>query len=135
MKRYITLSALLVFNALTAHASANKSPQEIAEMASNAVVYITTRDADGKFYQGTGFICDPKGDGVLEIVTNAHVMEAAAFVKIETQDGKALLFDSYCGYDKNADITVMNFGWGDADSYGHAALLLADYRPTIGQHV
>jgi S1-C subfamily serine protease len=134
MKRYLIIGALLV--ALTAHASANKSPQEIAEMATRAVVYITCRtgNAENDFVQGTGFMYE---DGDIEaIVTNAHVVKGAVGIKIETQEGTAVEFTGYCGFDTDIDIAVLSFKWGDADRNSHEPLLLADYSwPMIGQHI
>src|SRR5260221_12198846 len=128
--RKLVVTALLT-SAVLAQASANISPQEIATLAANAVVFISTHNADGKYYQGTGFLCDYKGNGDMLIVTNAHVMEGAIGVKIENQQGQALEFTSYCGYDTDADLAILNFKWGDVTNKAQAGLALADYQPSI----
>ena len=135
MKRYIIIGALLA-SALVAHASTAKSPEQIAELAMKAVIYITVYDSSNQpVSQATGFVTQ-LNDRSYYVVTNAHVMKGAAAVKLTAQTGKDLEFTGYTGYDEEADIAILNMQWGDyrADS-SWEPLYLANYRPVIGQHI
>lgn len=78
--------------------------KDIAAEASQAVVYITTRDFQGKeLGQGTGFLATDDG----KIVTNYHVIKDASVAVISLNDGRVFEVSGLVNYDGARDIAVL----------------------------
>lgn len=77
---------------------------EVIEEPQKAVVYIVTRDAEGRDVgSGSGFIIDPSG----KIVTNYHVIEKASFASALLSDNRILSVTGVLGIDPERDIAIL----------------------------
>lgn len=104
------------------------SVQEIYELASPAVVQITTfidRDGTGSFEPliprrglGSGFVIDKEG----HIVTNFHVIDGASSVRVVFSDGDGVLA-KIVGSDPSTDIALLR---ADLDGRALSPLRLGD---------
>ena len=92
-----------------------------------AVVHITARSADGRTGgQGSGVLFTPDGYAL----SNSHVVEGAASLRVSTLDGRDLPAE-LVGRDADTDIALLRVGGG-----GHAhARLGSSARLRVGQMV
>jgi S1-C subfamily serine protease len=92
-----------------------------------AVVHITARSADGRTGgQGSGVLFTPDGYAL----SNSHVVEGAALLRVSTLDGRDLPAE-LVGRDADTDIALLRVGGG-----GHAhARLGSSARLRVGQMV
>jgi S1-C subfamily serine protease len=92
-----------------------------------AVVHITARSADGRTGgQGSGVLFTPDGYAL----SNSHVVEGAASLRVSTLDGRDLPAE-LVGRDADTDIALLRVGGG-----GHAhARLGSSARLKVGQMV
>lgn len=98
------LAAVPAVESLDAQTRRSLEPREIAARAAPAVVGITALDAAGKpVAQGTGFTVS--ADGVL--VTNFHVIERAATVRVELPEGRATGEVMLLAADPTHDVAVL----------------------------
>jgi S1-C subfamily serine protease len=107
-KMRITIKTILL--ALFIHASvfaqnrALKSPSEIAREQSKAVVIIEALDERGSVIgQGSGFIVTPQG----AVVTNLHVVQGAASLRVKLPGGDAYKTSDLIDVDDVKDIAIV----------------------------
>jgi S1-C subfamily serine protease len=104
-------SSLFLLLIITAPAFAQlqwpRSPGEIARQYAQAVVIIEQLDqADQVIGQGSGFIVT--SDGV--VITNFHVIDGAARLRVKLQQGAEYLTTEVLGCDRDKDIAVIKVG-------------------------
>lgn len=80
-----------------------KTPKDIFQSISPAVVYITTRTMTGEDYLGSGFIVDSEGI----VVTNYHVVQSAEEVNVKLKDGTIYPATAVIHYDASQDICIL----------------------------
>ncbi len=81
-----------------------RSPGEIARQYAQAVVIIEQLDqADQVIGQGSGFIVT--SDGV--VITNFHVIEGAARLRVKLQQGAEYLTTEILGWDRDKDLAAI----------------------------
>jgi S1-C subfamily serine protease len=94
------------------------SGEEIYRKCADAVFYLERFNADGDLTGiGSGFFMTRDGLAV----TNYHVIEGASSAIITTADGKKYPVKGVCGYDKVADLAILQI-----DGTGFSFLTLAD---------
>src|SRR5215467_9531102 len=99
-----TLLALFIPAAVLAQNHGLKSPSEIAREQSKAVVIIEALDERGSVTgQGSGFIVTPQG----AIVTNLHVVQGAASLRVKLPGGDAYKTSDLIDVDDAKDIAVV----------------------------
>ncbi|MBO0857962.1 MAG: trypsin-like peptidase domain-containing protein [Chloracidobacterium sp.] len=104
MKIKIILLALFIPAAVSAQNRVLKSPSEIAREQSKAVVIIEAMDERGSVTgQGSGFIVTPQG----AIVTNLHVVQGAASLRVKLPGGDAYKTSDLIDVDDAKDIAVV----------------------------
>jgi S1-C subfamily serine protease len=106
MKSLVSLCCLLLLAAAPALAQAPplKSPSEIAREQSPAVVVIEQLDESGNAVgQGSGFIVTPGG----AIVTNLHVVQGGASVRVKLPNGDVYKTADLVDFDESKDIAVI----------------------------
>jgi S1-C subfamily serine protease len=98
------LLALFIPASVFAQNQALKSPSEIAREQSKAVVIIEALDERGSVTgQGSGFIVTPQG----AIVTNLHVVQGAASLRVKLPGGDAYKTSDLIDVDEAKDIAVV----------------------------
>src|SRR5215475_9995805 len=100
----IILLALFIPAAVFAQNRVLKSPSEIAREQSKAVVIIEALDQRGSVTgQGSGFIVTPQG----AVVTNLHVVQGAASLRVKLPGGDAYKTSDLIDVDEAKDIAVV----------------------------
>src|SRR5215467_13890014 len=100
----ITLLALFIPASVFAQNQALKSPSEIAREQSKAVVIIEALDERGSVTgQGSGFIVTPQG----AVVTNLHVVQGAASLRVKLPGGDAYKTTDLVDVDDAKDIAIV----------------------------
>src|SRR5215510_1092895 len=98
------LFAISIPVAVFAQNQAMKSPSEIARDQSKAVVIIEAMDDRGTVIgQGSGFIVTPQG----AVVTNLHVVQGAAGLRIKLPGGDAYKTSDLIDVDDAKDIAIV----------------------------
>src|SRR5262245_62624898 len=98
------LLALFIPAAVLAQNQALKSPSHIAREQSKAVVIIEALDDRGSVIgQGSGFIVTPQG----AVVTNLHVAQGAASVRVKLPAGDAYKTADLVDVDDAKDIAII----------------------------
>ncbi|MGH9940459.1 MAG: S1C family serine protease [Blastocatellia bacterium] len=98
------LLALFIPAAVFAQNQALKSPSEIAREQSKAVVIIEALDERGSVIgQGSGFIVTPQG----AVVTNFHVVQGAASLRVKLPSGDAYKTADVVDVDDAKDIAIV----------------------------
>ncbi|MBO0727245.1 MAG: trypsin-like peptidase domain-containing protein [Blastocatellia bacterium] len=98
------LLALLIHASVFAQNQGLKSPSEIAREQSKAVVIIEALDERGSVTgQGSGFIVTPQG----AVVTNLHVVQGAASLRVKLPGGDAYKTSDLVDVDDAKDIAVV----------------------------
>jgi hypothetical protein len=78
--------------------------KDVSKIASNAVVYIETYDANKKLYaSGSGFIIDKQGT----IVTNYHVIDNAMYANAKLIDGTTIEISRVVSYSPDKDVAIL----------------------------
>jgi S1-C subfamily serine protease len=96
--------SLLISTSVFAQARSPKSPSEIAREQSKAVVIIEALDERGSVLgQGSGFIVTPGG----AIVSNLHVVQGAAMVRVKLPNGDVYKSADLVDVDDAKDIVVI----------------------------
>src|SRR5262245_47441542 len=96
--------ALLIPTAVFAQNQAMKSPSQIAREQSKAVIIIEALDDRGSVIgQGSGFIVTPQG----AIVTNLHVVQGAASLRVKLPAGDAYKTSDLVDVDDAKDIAII----------------------------
>jgi S1-C subfamily serine protease len=99
-----TLLALFIHASAFAQNQALKSPSEIAREQSKAVVIIEALDERGSVTgQGSGFIVTPQG----AVVTNLHVVQGAASLRVKLPGGDAYKTSDLVDVDDVKDIAIV----------------------------
>jgi S1-C subfamily serine protease len=99
-----TLIALFIHASVFAQNQALKSPSEIAREQSKAVVIIEALDERGSVTgQGSGFIVTPQG----AVVTNLHVVQGAASLRVKLPGGDAYKTSDLVDVDDVKDIAIV----------------------------
>jgi S1-C subfamily serine protease len=99
-----TLLALFIHASVFAQNQALKSPSEIAREQSKAVVIIEALDERGSVTgQGSGFIVTPQG----AVVTNLHVVQGAASLRVKLPGGDAYKTSDLVDVDDVKDIAIV----------------------------
>ncbi|HEU0176744.1 MAG TPA: trypsin-like peptidase domain-containing protein [Blastocatellia bacterium] len=99
-----TLLALFIPVSVFAQNQGLKSPREIAREQSKAVVIIEALDERGSVTgQGSGFIVTPKG----AVVTNLHVVQGAASLRVKLPGGDAYKTSDLIDVDDAKDIAIV----------------------------
>ncbi|MBD0321163.1 MAG: serine protease, partial [Gemmatimonadetes bacterium] len=122
---------LLLAGALLAapvHAQPSITPREIAARAQRSLLVVRSVGADGDTIgSGTGFIVSSDGT----FVTNYHVVEGAARLRVEFLDGRSFTDVSFVTADARRDLAVLKI-----PGTGHPALRLGrDSAAVIGDRV
>jgi len=100
----IAFLTLLISTSVFAQNAAMKSPSEIAREQSKAVVIIEALDERGNVLgQGSGFIVTPNG----AVVTNLHVLQDAASLRVKLPGGDAYKTADLVDVDDAKDIAVI----------------------------
>ena len=95
---------LLISTSIFAQNRPQKSPSEIAREQSKAVIVIEALDERGSVLgQGSGFIVTPSG----AIVSNLHVVQGAAMVRVKLPNGDAYKTADLVEVDDAKDIVVI----------------------------
>jgi S1-C subfamily serine protease len=98
------LLALFIPAAVLAQNQAMKSPSEIAREQSKAVVIIESLDERGSVTgQGSGFIVTPQG----AVVTNLHVVQGAAGLRVKLPGGDSYKTSDLIDVDDAKDIAII----------------------------
>ncbi|HKQ73859.1 MAG TPA: trypsin-like peptidase domain-containing protein [Blastocatellia bacterium] len=98
------LLALFIPGAVFAQNQALKSPSEIARDQSKAVVIIEALDERGSVTgQGSGFIVTPQG----AVVTNLHVVQGAASLRVKLPSGDTYKTSDLIDVDDAKDIAIV----------------------------
>src|SRR5689334_24055744 len=107
MKLAFSLVSLLFFffaAAAAQNANPNKSPSAIARQQSQAVVIVESLDDRGNVIgQGSGFIVTPNG----AVVSNLHVVQGAAMVRVKLPSGDAYKTADLVDVDDTKDIAIL----------------------------
>jgi len=99
-----TLLALFIPASVFAQNRALKSPSEIVREQSKAVVIIEALDERGSVMgQGSGFIVTPQG----AVVTNLHVVQGAASLRVKLPGGDAYKTSDLVDVDDAKDIAIV----------------------------
>ncbi|HEX5084388.1 MAG TPA: trypsin-like peptidase domain-containing protein [Blastocatellia bacterium] len=99
-----TLLAIFIHVSVFAQNQALKSPSEIAREQSKAVVIIEALDERGSVTgQGSGFIVTPQG----AVVTNLHVVQGAASLRVKLPGGDAYKTSDLVDVDDVKDIAIV----------------------------
>jgi serine protease Do len=102
-------------------ATAQEPSRESITRLKQAVVIVTTYDGQGKAHlQGTGFFISPDC-----IVTNAHVIKEASFIRAKLFSGKTVAIKEVFAEDAKSDLALLRTNACDGD----AAVLNIDYSP------
>jgi len=97
-------TTLLILTSVLAQNTGLKSPSEIAREQSKAVVIIEALDERGSVTgQGSGFIVTPQG----AVVTNLHVVQDAASVRVKLPGGDAYKTADLVDVDDAKDIAII----------------------------
>src|SRR5215475_2695844 len=100
----IIFPTLFISAAVFAQNQALKSPSEIARDQSKAVVIIEAMDERGSVTgQGSGFIVTPQG----AVVTNFHVVQGAAGLRVKLPGGDAYKASDLIDIDEAKDIAIV----------------------------
>ncbi|MGH9850977.1 MAG: S1C family serine protease, partial [Blastocatellia bacterium] len=95
---------LLISTSIFAQNRSSKSPSEIAREQSKAVVVLEALDERGSVLgQGSGFIVTPGG----AVVSNLHVVQGAAMVRVKLPNGDAYKTADLVEVDDAKDIVVV----------------------------
>lgn len=98
---YTMLTALIL--ALMTHAGAQTSLTDLVKAVKPAVVMVTTYDSTGRLTgQASGFFIAGN-----QVVTNYHVVDGAARLKIKTVDGSTYAVAKVLAFDQDNDIAIM----------------------------
>ena len=109
MFRYVLLSALILpATSWCQEGTRNNAPvpsvADVAKLARESIVVVTTEDRDGKQGAlGTGFVID--GDGL--VATALHVIGEARPIRVESRDGKRLNVKEVFASDRNHDLAIL----------------------------
>ena len=126
--------ALLIPTAVFAQNQAMKSPSQIAREQSKAVIIIEALDDRGSVIgQGSGFIVTPQG----AIVTNLHVVQGAASLRVKLPAGDAYKTSDLIDVDEAKDIAVVKIkgfklpavSLGDSDKAENGEAIVAISSP------
>ena len=82
--------------------SPEKSPDDIFETVSPAVVSITKKTIRGEEYSGSGFIIANDG----EVITNHHLIRSAQEINIKLKDGRIYSKVPIIYHDENRDVCL-----------------------------
>jgi len=97
-------SLLILAVPVLAQSPASKSASEIAKEQAPAVVVIEQLDASGNIIgQGSGFIATPSG----AIVTNLHVIQSAASLRVKMSSGDVYKTVDVVDFDEGKDIAII----------------------------
>src|SRR5688572_18569831 len=130
----IIFLALFIHAPVFAQNQPLKSPSEIAREQSKAVVIIETLDERGSVTgQGSGFIVTPQG----AVVTNLHVVQGAASVRVKLPGGDVYKTSDLIDVDDAKDIAIVKIkGFklpvvtlGDSDKFETGEAVVAISSP------
>jgi len=125
-KTTLLFSLSLVLLTIAISSLAQSPPQELVSEVKRAVVVVTTYDKTGHpLKQGSGFFISAD-----QLVTNFHVVDDSAEIRVKTFSGEVALVRSIVASDRQADLAILKIATPCHDT---TSLEVADITPAEGE--
>ena len=125
-KTTLLFSLALVLITTAVNSLAQTPPQELVSQVKRAVVVVTTYDkTDHALKQGSGFFISAD-----RLVTNAHVVENAEEIRLQTFCGEIVRVKTVVASDQQADLAILHI---DVPTRDTTSLEVADLKPAEGE--